>query len=355
MKICYPFCGNVIGGGEKYAIYLAKEARKSGNDVRFLLSEDGDFSKRLEDLGFVCDVIPMKSSFNPFMMLNSVFLLRKYYRENKIDVVHSNFLREHSLSIGAKFLGSGAKVIRTVHRLDQFDWKMKPLLWFYNWQTDVFIAVSEYLKSNLIEGGFNRKIKVIYNGAPEIMAAKHEKAIGFLGRVVPEKGILKFIEENKEILKKDQLIIAGSGGDLKEIKKIKEKNQLNIKILGEITKLEEFFSKISVLVLPSKEESTLPLSVIEAFSCGVPVVSFLIPPIQDTTLDSGASILVKKGDYKKLGKEVKKLLYEDNILSKMIDSARKLYREKYTIEKMWQKTGSLYELVTRDKEQVTRT
>lgn len=355
MKTCHIIANPTVGGAEKYALYLSQEAKKSGHEVGFVLGQEGELSNLLKKNKIQYDLVPMRSSFNPFLMLKSVFDLRKYFRENDIDIVHAHFLREHSLSIGAKFLGSKTKVIRTMHRLDQFNLKMKPLLWFYRWQTDAFVAVSDITAKYMIENGVGKeKITTIYNGAPEIKTEKHEKAMGYLGRVVAEKGILDFVKKTVDLLKENKLVVAGEGENLSEIKKLRDTKNLNIEVLGRVDNLSDFFSKISLLVLPTKGESTFPLSVIEAFSAGVPVLSFDVEPIARIVKESQSGSLVKPGEFKTMGQEADRILKSDAEIDQMGASAKKLYKEKFTVDIMWQKTESLYKKLLNDKNSVSR-
>lgn len=343
MKICHVIANPTVGGAEKYALYLSEEARKSGNEVGFVLGQEGELSDLLKKDKIHYDLIAMSSSFNPFLVLGSTLKLKKLFKEKKIDIVHTHFLREHSLAIGAKIFGAKIKLVRTFHRLDQFNWKMQPILWLYRHKTNAFIAVSDLAAKYMVENGIRKeKIITIYNGSPEIKTEKHEKAMGYLGRVVPEKGILRFVKENPIIFKKNKLVIAGEGEDLKEIKKIQDTKNLNIEFLGRTDNLSGFFSKISLLLLPTQGESTFPLSVIEAFSAGVPVLAFDIEPIASIVKESKSGVLVNSGNFKKMGEEADRILKSDDEIDQMGASAKKLYQKKFTVLAMWQKTESLY-------------
>lgn len=337
MKICYPFVHSGSGGSEKYAFYLAREAIACGHDVTFVLNEGGLLMKEIQKLNAGYGIIPMRSSFNLFKAAKSAMRLKKYFVKNKIEIVHTQMLREHSLAIGAKIFGAKIKIIRTFHRLDQFDWKMKPIIWLYNLKTDAFIAVSDYLKEQMVKNGIKKeKITVVYNGTPKVITEKHEKAVGFLGRVAQEKGIYEFSKSYNE---KTPLIIAGTGPDLS---KIKDLNKKNIKLQGDISDLRNFFSKISILILPSVTESTLPLAVIEALSCGVPAITFDLPAINSAHLND-AVILVEKSNFREITKTALRLLKDTEKLEKLSREARELFSNHYTINRMWESTKTLYQ------------
>ena len=341
MKIVHLFANNKVGGAEIYAINLATAALNDGHEASFIVSEEGALTKRLTENGISFVLIRMDSSFNPFRMSKSVFELKNYFQKQGIAIVHTHMLREHSLAIGAKFLGTNIKVVRTFHRLDQFNWKMKPLMWFYNWQTDAFIAITEYLQKYLVVNGtVENKISVILNGVSEIAVNKHDKAIGFLGRLASEKGTLKLLKNNSiELVNNSNLVIAGTGPDELAIKKYISEKGFNTKMMGEVSDLNNFFENISVLVLPSDSE-VLPLSILEAFSAGVPVVSFDLPSLVGVLTENN-SITVASGKYEELLQAACELLSSTDLdlLSRQVKAE---YSEKYTLKLMWQKTFELY-------------
>lgn len=335
MKICYPICNPGVGGSEKYVLYLAREAKKTGHDVVFVLGQDGPLVKELEKNGFIYSFISMKSSFNPFLMLSSVLKLMGFYKKNNIEIVHAQMLREHSLSVGSKVLGSKIKIVRTFHRLDQFNFKMRPLLWLYRKATDAFVAPTDYIQKYLNDHGIKEKIYQINNGVPEIKVAGHKNKAGFLGRLVSEKGIIEFVKANKTL----NLIVGGDGSDRKELE-----GYSSVKLMGHVSDLKKFFSEISVLILPSKTE-VLPLSVLESFSTGVPVVAFDVPSLRGI-INSENGIIISEGDYKKMGKKTRDLLANKKELQKLSLGAQNTYQKNYTVEAMWSKTELLYRKVS---------
>lgn len=358
MNICYVIADPEIGGAEKYALALAGEAKKSGHKVYFIIGRKGPLINEFRIYNFEFRIIPMQTSFNPFAVIKSTFALRKYFKGNGIEVVHTQMLREHSIAILAKMMGARISIVRTFHRLDQFNWKMRPLMWFYRRQTDAFIVATQYVRNYLSENSIKNKVYVIENGVPSVIPTEVEgsldevpergrrtredkpKAFGFLGRVVPEKGILQFVRESAYSFKgEEKLLIAGEGPEMDELKKITKNNE-NIKILGPTNDISDFFSKISVLVLPSKTE-VMPLSVLEAYSAGIPVVTFDLESLKEV-VPAVAGLRTPAYDYRKMAEETIKLLKNQGLLAKMSENARKLYKEKYTVEKMWQKTKKLY-------------
>ena len=353
MRICYPFCHPKGGGTEWHALYLAREAVKSGHEVSFIFSEDGRMVDAAKKEGFEYSYISMGSSFDPIRVLRSAFELKKYFIDHRVDLVHAHMLREQSLVILAKFLGSKVKLIRTFHRTDQFNWKMKPLMWLYNWQTDCYIAISNYMLGYLAQNGIRKNIELVYNGVTRMKVVQHAPSLGFMGRVVPEKGIYEFVKKNKDLFGQDQkLLIGGDGEDLPLLQSyVKANHTKGVEILGRVEDQKDFFSKISIFVLPASHE-VLPLVALEAFSSGIPVVAFDLPVLEEL-IDGNNGILVKQGDYATLASEALRILKSKD-LPKYQTAASHCYEANYTIEQMWKKTEAVYKKYVKTADKVLR-
>lgn len=343
MKIVYLEVNPGNGGAEEYALNLADKAREAGHEVCFILGCDtGAMVDRVRESNYDMFVIPMKSSFNLFAVVGSVRKLRKFIQEERPDVIHTQMLREQSLVAITKALGARVWLVRTFHRLDQFNGKMKPLLPFYRKYTDAFIAISDYVAEYLVENGIRQNVSVVNNGVAEIRVAKKEKALGFLGRLSAEKGIRQLVEANVETLHDTPLVVGGDGPEFAQLDKFIKQNKLKVDLLGQISDKDAFFSKFNVLILPSATEA-LPLVVLEAFSAGTPVVAFDLPSLR--TLVTGKNgILVEHGDFADLARVASELSASKDY-QKFSTSARKTYLENYTIEKMWEQTSAIYDKI----------
>lgn len=345
MKIAYIFAYFGYGGAEENAIILAQKAKAVGDTVIFIV---GDFAPeaqlRLQKEEFKIVNLPMKSSFGVSAVLRSAIDLKKIIQFENIDIVHSHMLREQSLAIIAKLVGAKFGLIRTFHRLDQFNWKMRPLMPIYRKFTDAFISISEMMSDYLRENRVTNRTFLIKNGIPKVEAKSHERALGFIGRLAKEKGVLEFIKANIDLLRKNKMVIAGDGPDSGAIRDLIKSEHLNIEFLGRVANSDkaDFYKKISVYVLPSEAE-VLPYVVLEAYSCGIPVVAFDIDSMK-ALISKENGVLVDYPDYVQLGQEAVKLLSDS---SKFYEANIKKYESEYTADIMWAGTRKLYESVVK--------
>ncbi len=337
MKIAYIFADLCNGGSEEYAFCLADSAKKSGNGAIFVSSNiTKDAKDKLANMDIKNIHIDMQSSFNPVSVISAALKLKKITKNNAIDIVHANMLREHSIAVISKMLGAKFKIVRTFHRFDQFNSKMRPLMSIYNKFTDQFISISDQMTQYLQKNGI-KNVKLVDNGVAKVDSINHENAIGFMGRLAKEKGIKQFVLENIESLKINKLVIAGDGPEFDEISDIVKSNNLNVQMMGRVTDKRAFFDKISALILPSETEVT-PLVVLEAYSCGLPVVVFDIKQIKGLVRPENGAV-VRYGDFKGLYEAAIKLSKNSNNYR---EANIKLYTEKYSFDKMWNATCSIY-------------
>lgn len=338
MKIMHLFVYFGTGGAEEHAIVLAKAALGSGYESCIWFDQIAPgVKKRLKDLNIKTGRLSLKSSFNPKEVLASARQLKKITKAHQIDIIHTHMLREHGVAIVAKFLGARFKLVRTFHRFDQFNSKMRLLIPICQHFTDAFIAVSKRMAKYMRENGIKRRVTVINNGVPAVIVDNHQPALGFMGRLHPEKGIYEFIKQNQGLLKQQKLVVAGDGPDRAKIEKLVKKNKLEVTLLGRVDNKEKFFSKISVLVMPSSAE-VAPLVVFEAFSCGLPVAAFNVDGLSEIIGNDNGS-LVSFPDYKALGQQAIKILDKSSNYS---IANRKLYREKFSDTTMWNQTLRIY-------------
>ena len=338
MTIGYIFSYFGEGGAEENAYLLARSAQEAGHKVVFLVSSYADSAiLRLKSAGLDIIFLPMESSFNLWSICRSVIGIKKLVNEKDINIIHAHMLREQSLSILAKLFGGNFKLVRTFHRFDQFNIKMKPLMPVYCRLTDAYISISTDMTSYLSRNGIKKKVHLIHNGVPKIKAVEHRQALGFIGRLSPEKGILKFIKANTEGLKKTKLVVAGDGPDFEAISQFVSEYKLKVQMLGRVTDKAEFYQSISVLVLPSETE-VLPLVVLEAYSCGLPVVAFRLDPLDDL-VSSQNGALVGYPDYQELFSQAFKLINKASSYSEL-NIAK--YDAEYSVDRMWSRTDDLY-------------
>jgi len=145
---------------------------------------------------------------------------------------------------------------------------------YYEKHIDQYISPSSFL-ANLVKKRVKDKvIDIIPNFSDKFENLRSDKGNYYLyyGRISSEKGILELSDIFKEL--KFKLIIIGSGDQEDKLNK-KIENVKNIVFLGSKSgrELFSYVTNAKYVVQPSKWYENCPMTVIESFTYGIPVIA----------------------------------------------------------------------------------
>lgn len=154
-------------------------------------------------------------------------------------------------------------------------------------RVNVVVSISQFIKKKIEESGRKEQLLdcVIYNFSPRRQASKPNQLIvmedeqvmkiGYIGRIVPDKGVLELVMAFKKLYPKYpniKLILAGNTShDLifyNQILKYIEENHLgeSISFIGKLNNTEGFYEEMDLIVSPSVYEEPLGNVLVEAKS-----------------------------------------------------------------------------------------
>ena len=140
-----------------------------------------------------------------------------------------------------------------------------------------------------------------------------------------------------------RLIVAGYGSEEMELKNLAADLQLkNAEFVGRVAteKMPEFYDQADVY-LNSSAVDNMPLSIIEAYSSGTPVVSTDAGGIPYILENEQTGLLVKTGDYEALARGAMRLLENQTLADRIAENAR-AFCENFTPDKVQAQWSEVY-------------
>jgi glycosyltransferase involved in cell wall biosynthesis len=220
------------------------------------------------------------------------------------------------------------------------------LLHVYN-NVDVFISPSEFLKNKLIEMEFNGNIVHLPNMIdPDCFEAKYSwenERIVYFGRLSEEKGIYTLLQAVEGLPVECQ--IYGDGPEKEKILQwITEKKLVNVELCGHVPHevLKEEVQRAMFVILPSEWYENNPLSVLEAFALGKPVIGARIGGIPELVKNEETGLTFEPGHVGELRKNILYLLDNSEKIKSLGKSARLHIEQNYTPDIHYEKLMNIY-------------
>jgi glycosyltransferase involved in cell wall biosynthesis len=152
----------------------------------------------------------------------------------------------------------------------------------------------------------------------------------YVGRLSKEKGILTLLKAVKNFDVK--LKIVGDGPMRREYEAFVDENHIkNVEFLGYKTgdELKEIYRNCIFVVIPSEWYENAPMTVIEAFASGKPVVGANIGGIPEMVIEEETGLLFKSGNHEDLREKLGYLLRNPSLIVKMGQMAREKAVKEY--------------------------
>ena len=309
------------GGTERVVYYLTEELVAMGHDVTLFASGDSSTSAALVPVVGKCLRMDTQCS-NPISY--QVIQLREVMaRAHEFDLLHfhTDFLHfpwlEHS----------NIPHLTTLHGRQDLAENMAI---YRNFPNERIVSISNNQRKPLPSAGW---LSTVYHGIPKDL---HHTGTGqggylaFLGRISPEKGIEQAIE-----------IAVGANIPLKIAAKVDPtevdyfdrniKHLLNhplIEFIGEIGEAEktDFLGNAKALLFPICWEEPFGMVLIEAMSCGTPVIAYPRGSVPEILRDGTDGFLVKTPE-----QAIRAIKWVDQLNR---DTIRRDFESRFTANKM---------------------
>lgn len=228
-----------------------------------------------------------------------------------------------------------ARMLKIHHRRKTFQNKIS-----------IFIASSEFSKNKFIEAGLPEdKIFVKPNFVDlKIEREKNRENYAlYIGRLANYKGIYTLISACEKV-PDSHIKIIGDGPLYKELKeKVKKINC--IELLGRVPSdktVVEYMKKSRFIIYPSECYENIPRTIVEAFACGVPVITSRLGARAEIVEDGRTGLHFTPGDSEELASKIEWAWKNPERIEEMGKQAREEYEEAYTVEKNYSILMKIY-------------
>jgi len=221
--------------------------------------------------------------------------------------------------------------------------------------TNIFISPSKFLKNKMMDSGFvSNKIVQIYNSISftdidkKKLVEDHLKSdyYVYFGRLTKEKGIETLL--NAACMLKDfKLKIFGSGPLEEKLKK--QFNYEHIQFYGHKSwaELKVELLNAKFFVIPSEWYENNPLSIIEAFSLGLPGIGSRIGGIPELIQNNFTGLLFAPKNVSELSEKIEELFNSNNLETFVLNAFT--FSRQFGEDEYYEKLLSLYKQVQKNR------
>jgi glycosyltransferase involved in cell wall biosynthesis len=214
---------------------------------------------------------------------------------------------------------------------------------------DCYIVLTEFSKSRYVAAGFpEEKMRVKPNFVdpdPGPRAGGGSYAL-FAGRLDPEKGIPTLLKAWLQLPHSHTLRILGDGAYRPETEAF-AKVYPNVEFLGWLPH-DQVLKQIKgarFVVFPSEWYENLPLVIIEAFACGVPVIASALGAMEEIVQHGRTGLLFRPGDVADLARTMALAWDQPEYMNRLAEHARAEYEAKYTAAANYRQLMQIYQEV----------
>ena len=266
------------------------------------------------------------------------------YRDGKVceECLHHGLLRgvRYGCYQGSKLGTAALSLMVGVHRS----------LRTWSNMVNCYVALTEFARHKLIEGGLpaerirvkpnfvlpdpGSRISAKVSNSEETSSKQGsgEYAL-FVGRLVKAKGVFSMMQAWERIGGQVPLVIAGDGPCREQLETVLKDGKLpSVTYLGRLSRPDTLatMKRARFLIFPSEWYEGFPVTIAEAFACGVPVICSRLGSMQEIVSDGRTGVHFQAGDPEDLAKKVLWGWQHPEEMDAMGRRAREEFENKYT-------------------------
>jgi glycosyltransferase involved in cell wall biosynthesis len=214
---------------------------------------------------------------------------------------------------------------------------------------DAYIVLSAFSRSRFVQAGLpDELIKV----KPNFVHCDPGKRQGngsyvlFVGRLDREKGVPTLLKAWQQLPRDMSLQIVGEGPARNELMAM-VKGCSNVSFTGWLSNEQVFcaMKQARVLVFASEWYENSPLTIIEAFACGLPVIASNLGAMPELVEHGRNGLLFDPGNADHLARTILEAWQQPEYMQRLGDHAREDYEKKYSSAANYRQLMDIYEHV----------
>ncbi len=353
MKIAHLNTEKTFRGGERQVIFLMEGLVANNIDNYLICNTDAKIKERA--INFMDANKIFEVSMNGEFDLIAVLKIRKFLKQNQIDIVHCHTSHAHTLGYFAA-MGLDTKVL--ISRRVDFSIHRSGIRFLssvkYNKMCDRIISISDTIKEILINDGVkSEKIIPVHSGVEPFPIIEYEKYKPLMEQFKIPENVVKIVnvaalEHHKgqhyllnafaEVLKKEKnivLIIVGDGKLRDKLKMLAKELRIdkNVIFTGFRNDVPMFVNMADIFVMASLDEG-LCTSILDALTLNKVVVATNAGGIPEIIKDEKTGILVEKGNVNALAQGLIKAVKNLEFYKDKFKNGKQFIMDNFSVEKM---------------------
>ena len=199
---------------------------------------------------------------------------------------------------------------------------------------DTYIALTNFSRNKLVSAGLPAdKVTVKPNFMHPDPGAR--RGVGdyalFVGRLSPEKGVLTMIAAWRQLGSAVPLVIAGDGPSRAEMEQ-QAAGLARVQFKGRVPREQTLalMKSARFLVFPSEWYESFPMTILEAYACGVPVLASGIGALLEIVKDGETGEIFRVGDPDDLAMKARGLWENPEMTARLGQASRLAFETEYT-------------------------
>ncbi|MCM8535340.1 MAG: glycosyltransferase family 4 protein [Lentisphaeraceae bacterium] len=369
MKICHLITRMIIGGAQENTLYSCQGQIENGHDVTLATGPTtGPEGKLLDNQkvpGLKVDILPnMVRELNPVKDIKVYFDLKKYFKENQFDVVHTHASKAGIIGRAAAWAVGIPAVVHTVHgpAFHRYEkaWKNKVYISaekFAAKRCHKILCVADAMTKQFLDAGISTAdmYRTVYSGMnledylslsgkssvrQELGIPKDAIVIGKIARLFELKGHEFLIKAAKKIVEQNPKVHFLFVGDgllkdelVKEIAELGLSNHFHMPGLIPPYDVPKYVDAMDIVCHLSLREG-LPRAVVQGLAAEKPVVTYNLDGAPEVVFNEKTGFICPPETVTEVQDSLIKLVESQEIRDKLGKNGRELVKAKFAWQKM---------------------